>query len=487
MRRPLIALIVALLALPLVVSAREKRFGYCQTQSLGTRVKTCTVEVFITGTLSHPTQIYQDNIGTPLGNPFTASSSTGLWFFYADNARYDVKFSGGTPTITPAYTLSDYLFLDIGSNLTFTAVALQSASANIAQAGFIRMAQSDSIRWRNSANTDDLRLYLQPLAGNQPVDLLTFGLAAGGTGAIAAGAFIQDGTSTTVAATGALRMHIADFISWRNAANTNDFILAAAAAQGNLPESLYVQNQASPGAEGFLAGAFIQNGAVATIAAAGALRLHPSDTINWRNNANTGDVVLSRTGAADSLSWPNSINAGANFNAGIGGHFNTGNPSGAVTGTVALASTDTICWRNATNVSDQCLSKNSADALVWPNAISINGDTVSGAARAAFTAFLPGNLTSTWTAGTWVLSKPINATSIRVQVKTAPVGCSPNAVIRIGDGVTNWDTTITAAANGGPSGQSWGLTTLTVSVLTAAAGCGTSPADANLIMEYRTN
>lgn len=115
MLRRTLSLLLVLLTLGVCANAREKRFGYCQAQTTGARVKTCTVEVFLTGTLSHPTQIYQDNIGTPLGNPFTASASTGLWFFYADNGEYDIKFSGGVPTISPAYTLSDYLFLDLGT------------------------------------------------------------------------------------------------------------------------------------------------------------------------------------------------------------------------------------------------------------------------------------------------------------------------------------------------------------------------------------
>lgn len=460
-------------SLPVCLSAREKRFGYCQTQSLGVRVKTCTVEVFITGTLSHPTQIYQDNIGTLLGNPFTASSSTGLWFFYADNARYDVKFSGGTPTITPAYTLSDYLFLDIGSNLTFTAVALQSASANIAQAGFIRMATSDTINWRNAANTEDWKISIISAQGNQSEAFYFSNTADTGISQLIAGAFVQNGTVATVATAGALRLHGSDSIDWRNSANNGDIkIQTSGAGNGNYPADTLNPTG------GFGANFFSANSSVT--AASGLIRLQSIDTISWRNNANTGDITLNKD-TSDALRLDHFPNVFSN-------RFTSAsaNPP-ALSGFMRIATDDTICWRNATNVSDQCLSKNSADALVWPNAVSINGDTVSGAARAAFTAFLPGNLTSTWTAGTWVLSKPINATSIRVQVKTAPVGCSPNAVIRIGDGVTNWDTTITAAANGGPSGQFWGLTTLTVSVLTAAAGCGTSPADANLIMEYRTN
>jgi hypothetical protein len=94
--------------------ANEKRLGYCQLQTVGTRVTNCTVTVYITNTVSLAT-IYSDNLGTPLANPFTASAVTGLWQFYAANGRYDIQFSGGSPTISPAYTLSDFLFLDLGT------------------------------------------------------------------------------------------------------------------------------------------------------------------------------------------------------------------------------------------------------------------------------------------------------------------------------------------------------------------------------------
>lgn len=57
---------------------------------------TCTVTVYPTGS-STPVpagQIFSDNMGTVLGNPFTANQ-TGHWFFYAANGRYDVQISGG--------------------------------------------------------------------------------------------------------------------------------------------------------------------------------------------------------------------------------------------------------------------------------------------------------------------------------------------------------------------------------------------------------
>lgn len=165
MRRLGLALLLACL-LPVCALGREKRFGYCQTQNAGVRVTGCTVTVYLTGTTTQA-QIYQDNSGTSMGSVFTASSTSGFWFFYADNGRYDVQFSGGSPTISPAYTLSDLLFLDLGQQ-TLIAGTFQSASSNIAQSGVLQLAAIDQICWRNNAGTADVCI------GINSSDLLQF-------------------------------------------------------------------------------------------------------------------------------------------------------------------------------------------------------------------------------------------------------------------------------------------------------------------------
>lgn len=48
--------------------------------------------------------IYSDDALTVKANPFTAAAD-GTWFFYGQNGRYNVKFSGGG--ITAPFTLSD--------------------------------------------------------------------------------------------------------------------------------------------------------------------------------------------------------------------------------------------------------------------------------------------------------------------------------------------------------------------------------------------
>ncbi len=78
-------------------------------------------------------------------------------------------------------------------------------------------------------------------------------------------------------------------------------------------------------------------------------------------------------------------------------------------------------------------------------------------------------------------------TRVQVQAKTAPAGCTTNAVVRLSDGTTPRDVTITAAANdSGAITQNYAAAAvLTLAVGTAAAGCTTSPADAMAVVEYR--
>ena len=53
----------------------------------------CSVSVFIAGT-DTLASIYANESGAPKDNPFTASQTTAGWSFYADNGRYDIRFSG---------------------------------------------------------------------------------------------------------------------------------------------------------------------------------------------------------------------------------------------------------------------------------------------------------------------------------------------------------------------------------------------------------
>jgi hypothetical protein len=119
--------------------------------------------------------------------------------------------------------------------------------------------------------------------------------------------------------------------------------------------------------------------------------------------------------------------------------------------------------------------------------ITIGTEQMSASPRGPFGTFFPGALTSTWTGESWTLDKAITVTRLQVQAKTAPSGCTTNAVLRVTDGTTPVNLTISAAANdSGAIAQNYAAgATLTVTVQTAAAGCTTSPADANAVIQYR--
>ena len=119
--------------------------------------------------------------------------------------------------------------------------------------------------------------------------------------------------------------------------------------------------------------------------------------------------------------------------------------------------------------------------------LRINGEAITGAPRSEQNIFLPGALTSTWVASTWTPDKAVTVTRLQVQTKTAPASCSTNAVVRLTDGTTPVNLTIAAAANdSGSLTQNYAAgTPLSLSVQTAAAGCTTAPADANITIQYR--
>jgi hypothetical protein len=114
-------------------------------------------------------------------------------------------------------------------------------------------------------------------------------------------------------------------------------------------------------------------------------------------------------------------------------------------------------------------------------------ETFTASPRAEQNIFLPGALTSTWTGATWTNDKAVTITRIQVQAKTAPAGCTTNAIVRFTDGTTPVNVTISAAANdSGAISQNYAAgASLQVLVQTAAAGCTTSPADANVTVQYR--
>ena len=119
--------------------------------------------------------------------------------------------------------------------------------------------------------------------------------------------------------------------------------------------------------------------------------------------------------------------------------------------------------------------------------VAFGTETFTASPRSEQNLFLPGALTSTWTGATWTNDKAVTITRIQVQAKTAPAGCTTNAIVRFTDGTTPVNVTVSAAANdSGAISQNYAAgSSLQVLVQTAAAGCTTSPADANVTVQYR--
>lgn len=112
--------LVLLLVFSLPSFARAKYQGYVEKGGkdvkTSTTVKyelmetypTATITVYLAGTLTIA-DIFSDNFGTVRANPFTADTNA-YFFFYADNGKYDIKFSG-TGIVTP-FTRADIILVD---------------------------------------------------------------------------------------------------------------------------------------------------------------------------------------------------------------------------------------------------------------------------------------------------------------------------------------------------------------------------------------
>jgi hypothetical protein len=136
-------LLLSFLLLSAAAFGRQKVQGYCEqggntvtTNGYASTTKVqksfpgCTVTVYLAGTTNLAT-IYADNSSTPKANPFTASASDGLYFFYADNARYDVRLSGGG--ITTPFTIGDVLLSD-PAGFTATVSTFNGRTGNVSPA-----------------------------------------------------------------------------------------------------------------------------------------------------------------------------------------------------------------------------------------------------------------------------------------------------------------------------------------------------------------
>lgn len=137
--RKLLLVLAAFILFPSLTHARYRVCGWCERGgqvvvtpgSSGSTTKVqrsypaCTVTVYDAGTPSLST-LYSDNAGTAKGNSFTAST-TGYWFFYADNGRYDIVLTGAG--ISGTLTIGDVgLYDPVPPPVVYTALPACAAS-----------------------------------------------------------------------------------------------------------------------------------------------------------------------------------------------------------------------------------------------------------------------------------------------------------------------------------------------------------------------
>lgn len=151
----------------------------------------CTVNVYAVGTTS-PVTLFSDNTGTPLGNPFTASTTTGYYFFYTDSQFVDVNLSGAgisspftlgaQPVPDPVNILSDALFTSFSSacstatslNVTlligraWTGLTTQTCSANleIVTGGLIAPAAGQTVSLSSSIIAGNYQIFDTSASGS---------------------------------------------------------------------------------------------------------------------------------------------------------------------------------------------------------------------------------------------------------------------------------------------------------------------------------
>ncbi len=156
-------------------------------------------------------------------------------------------------------------------------------------------------------------------------------------------------------------------------------------------------------------------------------------------------------------------------------------PGGTLTDTNSFTCGNSAPQYNTSGVTS--LSQNG----VTSNKFRIGAESWSGAPRGEQNVFLPGALTTTWTGSSWTLDKGVTITRVQAQAKTAAAGCTTNAIVRVSDGSAPVNVTIAAGGNdSGAITQNYAAgAVVTVSVQTAAAGCTTAPADANVTIQYR--
>ncbi|PYU03554.1 MAG: hypothetical protein DMG33_16425, partial [Acidobacteria bacterium] len=169
-------------------------------------------------------------------------------------------------------------------------------------------------------------------------------------------------------------------------------------------------------------------------------------------NSSPGSTVLGSPSAAAcatstgnqtcTITWT-AVTGAASYDIWIGDGFG---PVNGACGCFVQHNVGNVTSFNLTTLPAGASVANFTNAGLWKlkpaGQLQLVGENISAAPRAEQNVFLPGVLTSAWTGATWTLDKAVTVTRVEVQAKTAPSGCTTNAVVRLTDGTTPINVTI---------------------------------------------
>ncbi len=432
-------------------------------------------------TVSAPTAIATSGGSQTVTITPTLPSGAIGYAVYRDGAKVDYDgagclafTTGSTPFVDTSGTVCGNTFP--GSNAAGTS-SMNQAGVSAPQIKMIGGGFVDTIAGSFSGNrTQTLPdvTGLIPVSGYQNTSYDNFNRANGAIGAnwtVVSGGFNVAGN--TVVGTGA-----SNLAYWSaNSFSSSQFAQATVATLNGATDFVGVNVLLSAGGSGYTC---VENNAslllqkltagtgatLASSATAGA----PGDVL--RLEAGPGGVLTCSRNGATSVSATDTT-------------FTSGAPAIEHFGTVATI--DNWSGGNLHPISQLDIEQDWGKTQHFAQGVTFGAEAVTASPRAEQNVFLPGALTATWTGSTWTTDKAVTVTRVQVQAKTAPAGCTTNAVVRLTDGNTPVNVTISSAANdSGVISQNYAAgAVLQVLVQTAAAGCATNPADANVVVQYR--
>lgn len=166
-----------------------------------------------------PTTIFSNPAGAFQANPFNADANGNFTFYATPGNNFTVSITGTSVTGYSFPFFAPLVTFGALGNATFT--SLTSSTSNPALSGSIRLAKSDTINWRNNANSADLSIVVSSGIGTTPADTIT---TSGNVPGIQS--FFLSNSGNANATTGVYRLNSGDAIAWRNNGNSADVVLS---------------------------------------------------------------------------------------------------------------------------------------------------------------------------------------------------------------------------------------------------------------------